>query len=49
VLDPFVGTGTAMLRALELGRRAIGIDTSEEYLAVAERRLASFVQQPSLF
>ena len=38
VLDPFCGTGTALLVARELGRRAIGIDISEEYLALARRR-----------
>jgi DNA modification methylase len=38
LLDPFCGTGTAALVALELGRRAIGIDVAEEYLALAEER-----------
>jgi site-specific DNA-methyltransferase (adenine-specific) len=41
VLDPFAGTGTALAVALELGRRAIGIDVSAEYLALADRRLAA--------
>jgi len=39
VLDPFAGTGTAIAVALELGRRAVGIEVSAEYLAVARRRL----------
>jgi DNA modification methylase len=38
VLDPFCGTGTAMVVAQELGRRAIGIDIAEEYLALARER-----------
>jgi site-specific DNA-methyltransferase (adenine-specific) len=40
VLDPFAGTGTALKAALDLGRRAIGIDASEAYLEVAQARLA---------
>lgn len=39
VLDPFVGTGTTLLAAHQLGRRAIGIDASEDYLQQAVRRL----------
>jgi DNA modification methylase len=39
VLDPFAGTGTTLVAALALGRRAVGVDVSSEYLAVAERRL----------
>lgn len=32
VLDPFVGSGTTAMVARRLGRRAIGVDRSEEYL-----------------
>lgn len=32
VLDPFVGSGTACVVALEHGRHAVGIDLSEKYL-----------------
>lgn len=32
VLDPFAGSGTTALTSLRLGRRAVGIDLSEEYL-----------------
>jgi site-specific DNA-methyltransferase (adenine-specific) len=38
VLDPFCGTGTAMLVASGLGRRSVGIDIAPEYLALAEER-----------
>ncbi len=38
VLDPFVGSGTTCLVARKHGRRAIGIDLSLEYLAIAARR-----------
>ena len=39
VLDPFAGTGTAVKVARDLGRRAIGVDTSRAYLEVAAERL----------
>ncbi len=39
VLDPFCGTGTAMLVASELGRRSVGIDLSGDYLALARARI----------
>jgi DNA modification methylase len=38
VLDPFCGTGTTMLVAFHLGRKSVGIDLSEEYIALARDR-----------
>jgi len=38
VLDPFAGTGTALLAARHLGRKSIGIDLSAEYLKIAVER-----------
>ena len=40
VLDPFCGTGTTMLVACRLGRKSVGIDIAEEYVAVASGRCA---------
>jgi DNA modification methylase len=40
VLDPFLGSGTTAMVAKQLGRRAIGIDASAEYLEMAVRRCA---------
>lgn len=39
LLDPFVGTGSTVVAGLTFGRRAIGIDVSQEYLDVAKLRL----------
>ena len=39
LLDPFCGSGTALKVALELERRAVGIDISKDYIAQARRRL----------
>ncbi len=39
VLDPFVGSGTTMLAATNLGRRSIGIDLNPEYKEIFLRRV----------
>jgi DNA modification methylase len=39
VLDPFCGTGTTNLVAAGLGRKSVGIDLADEYLAMATERL----------
>jgi DNA modification methylase len=45
VLDPFVGSGTTCRAADRLGRQAIGLDLSWEYLAnIAAKRCAAPVQ-----
>jgi DNA modification methylase len=41
VLDPFFGAGTVGLVALELGRRCVGVELNETYLAMARRRIAA--------
>lgn len=40
VLDPFCGSGTALLAAANLGRFGVGMDLSENYKILAERRMA---------
>ena len=39
VVDPFVGSGTTLVAAQDLGRNAIGADLSREYVDLSNSRL----------
>ena len=43
VLDPFAGSGTTGLAAIQLGRRFTGIDLSPDFARLAAGRLAQAV------
>jgi DNA modification methylase len=39
VLDPFIGSGTTALAALQLGRNYVGIDIDDEFVEISRTRL----------
>jgi site-specific DNA-methyltransferase (adenine-specific) len=41
VLDPFMGSGTTGVAAIETGRHYVGYELNPEYVEVAERRIAA--------
>jgi site-specific DNA-methyltransferase (adenine-specific) len=44
VLDPFAGTGTTALAAMERDRNSISFEIAEDYWRIAERRLKSITR-----
>lgn len=49
VFDPYMGSGTTGVAALQLGRQFIGIERDERYFEIACRRIEQAVSQGQLF
>ena len=49
VLDPFAGTGTTLIRAMELGRNVIGIEAKKEYADICKKRIDKELIKIKLF
>jgi predicted RNA methylase len=49
ILNPFMGSGTTGVAAIQLGRKFIGIERDERYFEIACRRIEQAVAQGQLF
>ena len=49
VLDPYMGSGSTGVAALQLGKRFVGIECVPEYFDIACRRIEEAWKQPRLF
>lgn len=45
VIDPFMGSGSTGLAALNLNRRFIGMELDDEYLGIAKARLENAIKE----
>ena len=45
ILDPFMGSGTTGVACVQTGRRFIGMEISEEYFAIAVKRITAAIEQ----
>ena len=44
IVDPFCGSGTTVVAALKLGRRAVGIDSDPASIQLSQRRIDALVE-----
>jgi site-specific DNA-methyltransferase (adenine-specific) len=49
ILDPFMGSGTTGVAAIQLGRKFIGIEKEERYFVIACQRIEQAAAQGQLF
>ena len=49
ILDPYMGSGTTGVAAVNLGRKFIGIEIEPKYFDIACRRISEALKQPDMF
>lgn len=49
VFDPFMGSGTTAVAALDVGRRYIGAEIAKEYVEIANERIKNHTTQTDIF
>lgn len=49
IMDPFMGSGTTGVAAVQMGKRFVGIEQDEEYFGLACKRIEDAQRQASLF
>jgi len=49
VLDPFAGTGSTNVAAINCGRNSIGVEIEPKYLRIAAERVKTVASEPRLF
>jgi site-specific DNA-methyltransferase (adenine-specific)/modification methylase len=49
ILDPFMGSGTTGVAAVQLGRKFIGIEIEPSYFDIACRRISDALSRPDMF
>jgi site-specific DNA-methyltransferase (adenine-specific) len=49
ILDPYMGSGTTGIAAVQLGRGFIGIEIEPKYFDVARKRISEALKQPDMF